>query len=166
MKQIWLIAGALALSGCSSTPDPAPETTAIAPSTNVVQPQIVATAAPPVVEAPILPPPQSSDSNSLSSQSVPQTTNDEQPQQSAELKRQQVASLRLEIGEYQNQRRAVEELKRQFQSEHPKADPNQLATGSNFPDDATMANYNQRIQTIDSEIDADQRRIDDLMMSR
>ena len=66
----------------------------------------------------------------------------------------------------QNQRRSIEEQKRQFGTRNPNADANERATGADSPNDAQMAQYNLQLDELDSQMSAKQKQIDDLMLSR
>ena len=164
MNKLWFIAGVLCLAGCASNSDSTPEAPAVAP---VTQPQSVATIAPPVVVAPPLPTltPPAPDISSLDANAATPATS-ETPQETTEEKRRKVESLRSEMGRLQNQRRAAEEEKRQFGIRNPNADANERALGADSPNDVQMARYNARLDQIDSDISATQKRIDDLMLSR
>ena len=155
MKNLWIIAGALSLAGCFSNPDSTPETNAVAP---IAQPQIMATVAPPIAVAPTPVPP--IDNSALDANAptpaTSQETNDE--------KRREVESLRAELDLLQNQRRSVEEQKRQFGQRNPNADANERALGADSQADVRMAQYNSQLDQIDADMSAKQKRIDDLML--
>ena len=160
MKNLWIIAGALSLAGCSSNPDSTPETNAVAP---LAQPQIMATVAPPIAVAPIavapMPVPPIDNSALDANAPTPATS-----QEANDEKRREVESLRAELNLLQNQRRSVEEQKRQFGQRNPNADANERALGADSQADVRMAQYNSQLDQIDKDISAKQKRIDDLML--
>lgn len=158
MKNHWLIATALGLAGCASNSDSPPATAATAPA-SVVQPQVVATIAPPIVVAPTVAP------APTASEHIAPTT-DEQSRETVEEKQRQVASLRSDMSRLQNQRRMVEDQKRQFGIRNPNADANERALGADSPNDVQMARYNSQLDDIDSQMSAKQKQIDALMLSR
>ena len=166
MKILYIVAGALCLMGCSSNSDSTQENSAVTPTANVVQPQIMATIAPPVVVATPLPTltPAAPDA-SLDANALPPATGDAAPE-TVEEKQRKVASLRSDMSRLQDQRRATEEEKRQFGVRNPNADSGERALGADSPNDAQMAQYNARLDQIDSDISNKQKQIDDLMLSR
>ena len=163
MKNYWIITAALCLAGCASNSDSAPETTAEAPAPSM-QPQVVATLAPPVVVAPTLAPAPTAPALTESDHIAP--TTDEQARETVEEKQRQVESLRSDIRLLQTQRRTVEDQKRQFGTRNPNADANERALGADSPNDVQMAQYNERLDDIDRQLASKQKQIDDLMLSR
>ena len=172
MKKLCLIPVAICLAGCSSSSH-SPSDNAATPPSHIVQPQAVVTVALPTLQAsaPTAPLPtaqpapvvQAITPSVLQTPSKPVWSESSEPP--GDVKREQVSALRLEIRSLQNQRRAVEEQKAQFGRRHPTADAGERATGASAPGDAMMANYNQRLDEIDSQIASKERKIDDLMVS-